>query len=170
MSCDTFLPLIVRAADHGLDALDPEERGRLATHLEACAECRHALDEQRAVLSVLTGREDVPIPVGFPTRVVAEIETGARWTELFRWQAWTYRLAPVAVGLWILALVASQGVSGSAQSVDVSGVTEAWVLDAYDPEAPPAFTLFWQEAVSADVLLDVVLAADPDEPLVRDPS
>ena len=43
------------------DALAPAERARVAAHLDACADCRRAVEEARTVLANLAA--GVPAPV-----------------------------------------------------------------------------------------------------------
>jgi hypothetical protein len=44
-----------------------------------------------------------------------------------------------------------------------SDLVAEWVVEE-DAQGLPAFSLLWQEEVSADTLLEAVLTADPDEP------
>ncbi len=68
MTCQQAEPLLARAADGTLDAA---RRADLDAHLDACGDCRCALDAQRAVRDLLAARPPLPVPVGFATRVMA---------------------------------------------------------------------------------------------------
>jgi hypothetical protein len=45
------------------DTLAPAERARVAAHLDACADCRQAVEESRAVLAALAAGGPVPPPI-----------------------------------------------------------------------------------------------------------
>jgi hypothetical protein len=56
-------------------------------------------------------------------------------------------------------------------SVGLSELAEAWAFGDESADTRPAFTLWGQEDVIGDVLLDTVLSAEPDEVVtVGDPS
>ena len=164
MSCETFVPALLQAAADGLDALSAADRDALRRHLEQCAECRRDLEAQRAVRAALTSRVDAEAPVGLVARVVSEIDAGRSWVELLRWRTWTVRLAPVAAGLLILGLVTARDTSDATESVvGVSELAESWAFG--EQGTTPVFTLWGQDDVAGDLLLDAVLSADPDERL-----
>ena len=58
MSCETWRPLLVQAAENSLDALNETERESLGAHLAQCDECRTDFDDQRAVRQTLNSRLD----------------------------------------------------------------------------------------------------------------
>jgi anti-sigma factor RsiW len=182
MTCRQAEPLLARAADGTLDA----DRGAaLARHLDGCPDCSDALDAQRAMRGLLAARPEAPVPLGFATRVMANLEdasgrarprtegqdTGlAGWLGAVDWQAWTLRLAPVAGALFVGAAiglgpsteVAEAGVS------DYADVVTEWMAeettDGVTPDAAiEAVTQFWQDAgeTTDDLLIDVLLATDP---------
>lgn len=185
MTCRQAEPLLARAAEGTLDA----DRGAaLARHLEACAGCRAALDAQRAVRGLLAARPETPAPPGFAARVLASLpETGRRasarpaernpaaaagWLDAVNWQAWTLRLAPVAGALFVAAAV-GLGPSADAAGTDASDpadVAAAWMAEETpDGEAAgaapdDALARLWQDTgeTADDLLLDVLLAADPE--------
>ena len=169
MDCDTLLPLVLQAAENREHELSAPDQERLTTHLAACAECRRAVDDQRAVRSVLTARVDAEPPSDLASRVLSQVNTGASWTELFRWRTWTLRLAPVAAALVLWAVTIGGGASESSQSVGLSDITESWAFTEPEIDARPAFTLLGQDDVSGGELLDAFLSAEPDDvPIVGD--
>ena len=174
MTCQQAEPLLARAADGTLDA----DRGAaLALHLGTCADCREALEAQRAMRELLAARPAAPVPVGFATRVMANLKEReaspvAGWLDALHWRTWTLRLAPVAGALFVGAAigfgpsteVAEAGVS------DYADVVTAWMAeetaDSEIPEAAPVDTVtrIWQDAAETtdDLLIDVLLATDPE--------
>ena len=168
MSCEKWLPVLLQAVDDRLDEVSLSDRAGLVSHLEHCAECRQALDEQRVVRAALTARTDAPVPLGLAARVVSEIEGRVSWVDMLRWRTWTFRLAPVALGLLVFGLVtATRDVSQPGEPgelvVGVSDLAEAWAFGEQD--TVPVFTLWGQDEVDGDLLLDAILAIEPDEPL-----
>lgn len=174
MTCQEAEPLLARAADGSLGA--GRNRG-LARHLADCAACREALDIQRAARDLLAGRPDVPVPPGFTTRVMANLPprrpAAASWLQVLNWRAWTLRLAPVAGALFLwaaLGLGPSEEIA-QAGAVEFSELATAWVDDASTEAANgpglDTATWLWQDEseVTDDLLLDVLLAADPAEGL-----
>jgi len=151
MSCETWIPWLVRAADDRLDGLARVERERLLAHLTSCPACRSAVDEQRAVRTALQAREDAPLPLGFATRVRARVlaeraEPG--WLDVVRWRTWTCRLAPVATALLIVGLA-----TGPADPLDTAEHVAGDLAEraAFGPGAPstlPAFALLGEANVS----------------------
>lgn len=190
MTCRHAEPLLARAADGTLDA----DRGTaLALHLAACADCRAALDAQRAMRVLLAERPEAPVPVGFATRVMANLPdtsrepyarparqepaTAAGWLDAVNWQAWTLRLAPVAGALFVGAAiglgpsteVAEAGVSDYADVVTEWMAEETAAEETADGEVPEttaadAMARLWQRADEAtDDLLIDVLLATDPE-------
>ena len=171
MSCEHWLPMLLQAAEDGLDAMSASERDTLRAHLAQCAECREALEAQRVVRMALTSREDAVVPHGFAARVVAQTGVDSSVIDVFRWRTWTYRLAPVAAGLLLFGVVTARNASQAVEPVGLSDLTEVWAFGEQDADARPAFTILGQDDVSGNVLLDAILSAEPDEPLtVGEPS
>jgi anti-sigma factor RsiW len=177
MNCERWLPaLLEAAADDRLDDVSRSDREGLMAHLEQCAECRLALQEQRDVRAALAARADAEAPAGFSARVLSEIDLGpsaslssslsssSSWVDMLRWRIWTYRLVPVATVLLLLGIVTARSSPEQIESaVGLSELAESWAFG--DDEAPPAFTLWGQEDVAGDLLLDAILSAEPDDTL-----
>ena len=169
MTCQQAEPLLARAADGTLDA----ERGRThARHLDGCAGCREALDAQEAMRDVLAGRPAAPVPLGFATRVMANLPergpaSAAAWLDVLNWRAWTLRLAPLAAALFVGAALGPGPTSEEAGEMEFSTLVTAWVanepvdadvpVDAVEPEP-----LLWQGGDQTDdLLIEVLLAREP---------
>ena len=163
MSCEECRSLVLQAAEHDLDDLEVAERTRLTTHLALCAGCRASLEDQRVVRETLTARVDAPVPPGFADRVVSRVTPRLRWVDVLSWRTWTYRLAPVATGLLLFSLWTPGTGTEADLPVDLPDLAEAW---AFGGDTAPSFEVWGYEDVSGDVLLNVVLSAEPDEPLV----
>ena len=171
MTCQQAEPLLARAADGTLDA----DRGRtLARHLDGCADCREALDAQQALRDVLTGRPAAPVPLGFATRVMAnlperEFASAAAWLDVLNWRAWTLRLAPLAGALIVGAALGPGPASVETGELEFSTLVTAWVADepadadVLDPAAVEPLTRLWPDGdePTDDLLIDVLLAREP---------
>ncbi|MCY4074608.1 MAG: zf-HC2 domain-containing protein [Acidobacteria bacterium] len=175
MTCDQTAPLLARAADGTLDA---QRLALLAGHLEACPDCRAALETQRAARAAVAARPDRPVSHGFTARVMAalpEREPAAAalgWLDALNWRAWTLRLAPVAAALFVAAALGA-GPSAEAsgdEAVDFTELAAAWAADDGGGEAgqasdPPmeAVTALWQDEseLTDDVLIELLAASAP---------
>ena len=162
----------MEAADDRLDDVSRSDRDGLMAHLEDCAACRLALQEQRAVRDGLTTRADAEVPAGFTARVLSAVDLApsSSWVDMLRWRTWTYRLVPVATGLLLLGLVTArstptQADSAAESAVGLSELAEAWAFG--EEGTTPAFTLWGQENVAGGLLLDAILSAEPDETLAE---
>ena len=165
MSCKEWMPALLRAVDDRPD--NSLEAERLAAHLRACAACRQALAAQTAARQVLATRVDAAVPAGFAARVLAAVQEAPRWMDLLSWRTWTYRLAPVAAALLLMAgLVArSAAVPAPPAAGGVDEVVDVWTYGADGDRELPAYALLGQDGVSGDRLLDAILSAAPDETL-----
>ena len=165
MHCDEAGPLLLRRLEGRLEA---NEGQRLERHLEQCEACGETLAGQRAVATMLSSRPVAEAPVGFAGRVMANLEPVPAWSgwpdvlDALNWRVWTFRLAPVAA---VLLVVASLGFAPTeaAEPMEFSDLVAEWVIEE-DARGLPAFSLLWQAEVTGDILLEAVLMADPDEP------
>ena len=165
MSCEHWLPMLLRAAEDGLDALGITEQDGLTAHLAECIECRRALVDQRAVREVLSMRTDADVPPGLAARVVNQEHVWPGWVNVLRWRTWSFRLAPLAAGLLLFGVANTRSASAPEQIVGLSELTESWAFGAQAEEGRPTFTLLGGDDVGGDLLLDAILGAEPDEPL-----
>lgn len=169
MTCQQAEPLLARAADGTLDA----DRGAaLALHLDACAGCRDALDAQRAMRELLAARPEATVPVGFATRVVANLPPREHplngWLDALNWRAWTLRLAPVAGALFVGAALGLGPTEAAEAGTFDAEVVSAWMTEeaaegeAQDPRSAATLDRLWHADESTDdPLLDVLLVTDP---------
>ena len=106
--------------------LAPADRERMAAHLAACAECRQATEESRAVLEALAARQPAPPPVDWG-RYQAEVRERAAGRSQRRW--WTRQVPRLAgaVTLTVMLLVGVRGLqrlTEEPQSADVVAIDE----------------------------------------------
>lgn len=117
-ACEGYVGLLVRAAD---GSLGHEDRARLDTHLLTCDSCRAALETQRTAHLALADAFDVDAPLGFSTRVLANLEPEPSWFDRLDFRRWTWRVSPVAAALMIAAwmVAASSQTTAASPSVEV---------------------------------------------------
>ncbi len=173
MTCLQAEPLLARAADGTLDA---ERAAVLAGHLDACADCREALETQSAARALVAARSELPVPAGFAARVLAALPErhtpAAGWLDALNWRAWTLRLAPVAGALFVGAALGAAPADQAtpAGAVDFSELAAAWAADeggtaaAGEGSGAPLDTVarLWQEAEVTDGVLLDLLSANPE--------
>ena len=159
MHCDEVGPLLLRRLD---GRLETEEGKRLERHLVQCEACRETLDTQRQVATVLSSRPMAEVPLGFAGRVMAHLEPAPSWLDALNWRVWTFRLAPVAAALLVVAVLGF-GPTEAAEPLEFSDLVVEWVVEE-EVEGLPAFSLIWREEVTDDILLEAVLMAEPEVP------
>jgi len=159
MPCNELEPLMLRQLDGRLTA---EEAQRFERHLERCDDCREAFDTQARVASILSARPETEASLGFTHRVMANLETEPDWLDLLNWRAWTFRLAPVAAALVMVAALGFEPTE-AAEPLEFSDLVTDWVVEQ-DGEVSPAVSLLWQEEVAEETLLEAVLTANPAAP------
>ena len=159
MHCDDAGPLVHRRLEGRLGA---EDRTRLLQHLEHCAGCREELETQEAVAVMLAMRPTAEVPLGFADRVMANFKPAPGWLDTVNWRVWTYRLTPVAA---MLVLLAGLGLAPTeaAEPLEFSDLVADWVVEG-DSDALPASSVFWEDEVSEDALLEAVLTVNYGEP------
>ena len=178
MSCDVWVPMLVLAGEDRWDEIDRVDRDALSIHLSTCADCPQALDDQRQVRDLLASRGDAPVPAGFLEQVRSSMDTltdpardsspdvCAEWIDMVRWRVWSYRLAPLAAGLLVLALAATENETGSQLEVGLPELTASWAFGDEDAARQPAFTVWGRDGVTSNELLDTVLSVEPDALLI----
>ena len=152
-SCDEAAALVLRRMEGWLDG---DEGVRLDAHLETCDACRHELAAQREVADVLAGRPDRAAPLGFTTRIMARLESEPAWLDLVNWQFWTFRLAPVAAVLVVVAAFGF-GPTEAAEPIEFADLVSEWAAE--ETGSAPPFSVLWQDDVSDDLLLETVFTA-----------
>lgn len=173
-TCRDIEGLLARAGDGALDA---GGRQRLQTHLDACASCRAAVDEQRAAHDLLSALAiaDAGPALGFKTRVMAhvadihaDVSQRPSWSEWLDCRRWTWRLAPVALVLVVAAFeVAGQNSSNptaDANAERTSPAAETFSLSS-GSDVTVASSLWLDDVTDGDVV-SLMLRAGADDSLV----
>ncbi|HSC28390.1 MAG TPA: hypothetical protein VLD67_14010 [Vicinamibacterales bacterium] len=138
-SCDEAVRALVRAAD----SLEPSLPAELEAHLSTCASCRETLEDQRIVSQVLRARPADTVSSLFPVRLAARLDETAGWFDLADWRAWTFRLAPIAAVLALVALLTSDTAASSL-------TLQEWTMSGADSSAE----LLWQPDASTESVLE----------------
>jgi hypothetical protein len=146
LSCEDAHRLIARAADGDEIA---ESEG-LDVHLESCALCRSALAEQRMVATILRSRPAQSPSPDFASRLARRLDGVSGWLGIVDARVWTFRLAPVAA---VLALVAILG-SGSSRTQRSMQTLEEWARSSLDSKS--GASMLWQQDVNAESVLEVM--------------
>ncbi len=106
LPADLRIAVILRDVGVAADVPTDETRHRaLRRHLAVCVACRKIRDEQRAVRVVLAARPNRDAPPDFAARVMANLDPAGSWLDALDWRRWTFRLAPVATALFLVAAV-----------------------------------------------------------------
>ena len=158
MQCDDVEPLLLHRLEGRLDAADQD---RVARHLAQCEGCRQELESQAAVAAILASRPLAEAPRGFAGRVMAELDPAPNWLDMLNWRVWTFRLAPVAAALVLVAALGF-GPTEAAEPLEFTDLVADWVADEDGGALPPA-SVFWQDEVGDDTLLEAVLTATAGE-------
>jgi anti-sigma factor RsiW len=90
------------------DALAPAERARVAAHLDACADCRRAVEEGRAVLANLAAAVPAPPPIDwgrYHADLRARVQAGPR-------RAWWARPMPAVLAAGVATAVLLLAIHG----------------------------------------------------------
>lgn len=119
-------------------------------------------DAQAAVVAVLRSRPASAVPAGFAERVAARLTAEGGWLGLADWRVWTFRLAPVAAALALVAVLA--GSRAAESTFSLTSVVETWAAGDR-ASGRPAASLFWQADVPGESLLVTILTSGPDEAL-----
>jgi anti-sigma factor RsiW len=151
-ACGAWVGLIVRAAD---GALDEADQGRLDAHLRTCAHCGAALARQREAHDALAAWPVTEASPEFTARLLVALDEDQRGLARWDFRRWTWRLAPLAAALALVAYV----VVGQTAAVLAE---PAGTLAATDP---PVSAAIWSESVSEGDLVSLLLTASPDDSL-----
>jgi len=151
MLCNDVAPLIARRSDDP-DSLDAQARAMVDRHLEGCASCRAAFENQRAVSAWLRMRPADRLSPHFASRLTARLDDASGWFGIADWRVWTLRLAPVAAAL---ALATYLGLGASTQT---PATLEEWTLGTADSSAE---SLLLESDVSAESVMETMLTGEP---------
>lgn len=157
MRCEDYGRLIVR---HPGARISSDEEQHLQRHLNECGECREALAAQRQVSDILARRSTAMVSPDFANRVMADLPVNPAWLELLNWQRWTFRLAPVAATL-VLVAVLGFGETEATRPLEFSDLVVDWVADDGTGPETPGLDLLWQETDVVETWLEVALTTSP---------
>ncbi len=156
MTCDDMLQFIARRADDEW-SLDAGVRAQMDAHLEACAECRAALDIQRSVSAVLRLRPADRVSRGFLARLNERLDDASGWFGIADWHVWTLRLAPVAAAL-ALAIVWSLG---RAVQPSATSTSEEWTwTGTLGVTDSPVASLLLRSDVTAESVMESMITGE----------
>jgi len=150
LSCTDATRLIARRADG--DALDVSAAAMLDEHLATCTSCRDALSAQRAVADLLRARPAERVSPPFRALLAQRLDAEAGWFGIADWRTWTFRLAPAAIALMLVAFLTS------AQTASAPISLEEWAVS--NAGSSSQATLLWDESVTSDSVLQEMLAVD----------
>jgi hypothetical protein len=149
LKCDDVLRYLLRAVDEAAD-LSASERALLDRHTARCADCRQAIDDQRAVSRVLRSRpSDLPSSA-FSSSLAARLDRAGSWLLIADWRVWSFRLSPAAALLACAALLWQPVFKPPPQPL-----TLAQWLTISDTSSPAS--VLWRRDVAADVVVEVML-------------
>ena len=105
-------------------------------------------DDQKQVAALLASMPPPDVPPGFGARVNARIDESEGWFGVADFRAWTLRLAPLAAGLALIAVLWPDAATSSTSSTSTASPAA---------DFSPASPADWQQDVSADALLAAAL-------------
>jgi hypothetical protein len=105
-------------------------------------------DDQSKVAALLASGPPPAGPSTFVARVTARIDETEGWFGVADFRAWTLRLAPLAAGLALIAMLWPDAAASS-----TSTTSTATPAADFSPASPAD----WQQDVSADALLAAAL-------------
>ena len=105
-------------------------------------------EDQALIAAALASIPPPDVPADFVARVSARIGESEGWFGVADFRAWTLRLAPLAAGLGLIAMLWPGATARTTSSV--STATQA-------ADFSPASPADWQQDVSADALLAAAL-------------
>lgn len=152
-ACERYIGLLVRAAD---GALGETEQSQLDAHLASCSGCAEAVQSQRVARAALSSWVPMPVSPEFAARVLSRLDEQRSWFDRWDFRRWTWRLAPLASGFAIAALLV-------VSRPDLASATLDETMSVGDDTV--AASLGSPELSQTDVLA-LLLTADADEPLV----
>jgi anti-sigma factor RsiW len=118
----------VELSGYAAEALTPAERARVEAHLDACTDCRRAVEEHRAILATLTAEASTPPPIDWG-RYQADLR--ARRERAGR--RWWARPWPAVLAAGVAAAVVLLAVHGLGRRPGELATVEETVLGARLP-------------------------------------
>jgi anti-sigma factor RsiW len=139
MKCTHVKKMISRYVD---DALSPDEKKDVDSHVRGCASCREGLEEIRALHQMFASAERFPAPYGFATRVLANLEEkeGSRLRSLLAIRPLFIRAAQVTFALVVITMGIVSGnllLAERTETIEQAAVVqEAFSLDLFQATPP----------------------------------
>ena len=139
MKCTHVKKMISRYVD---DALSPDDKKDVDSHIQDCARCREGLEETQALHRIFASAERFSAPYGFATRVLANLEEkeGSRLRRLLAIRPLFIRTAQVAFALVVLTMGIISGdllMAKRTETIEQAAVVqEAFSLDLFQATPP----------------------------------
>jgi anti-sigma factor RsiW len=138
MKCKHAKKMISQYMD---DALSPDEKKDIDSHIRSCASCSEALEETRALHQMFDSVRRFPAPHGFATRVLADLEEkeGSHVLGLFGFRPLFLRAAQVAFALVIMTIGIVSGnllLVERTEPIGQTAVQETFSLDLFQATPP----------------------------------
>ena len=162
MNCENVHDVLIDYQDGRLDDRGCRDVGE---HLAACAACRAAAAEQRAVSDVLASRPEVPVTAAFASRLAARLAGEGSWFAVADWQWWSVRFAPVAAALLVAAGIVIAREARPSDDLSLSGVVETFAAGQSD--SLPVTSVLWQQDPQDESVLLTVLTVPADARIAR---
>jgi len=155
-ACDDRQRWLARLADPvESEVLTEAERAAIEAHLASCEPCRAALADQRFVAQALRARPALEPSPAFAARLAARLDDASGWLGLLDWRLWTFRLAPVALALFLVAVLSGASSTTTSETNEPTVATlDTWTRSVN--ESTPAAAV-WQDRTSSDALLETML-------------
>ena len=124
------------------DALSPDDKKDVDSHIQDCARCREGLEETRALHRLFAAAERFSAPYGFATRVLANLEEkeGSRLRRLLAIRPLFIRSAQVAFALVVMTMGIISGdllMAERTETIEQAAVVqEAFSLDLFQATPP----------------------------------
>ena len=124
------------------DALSPDDKKDVDSHIQDCARCREGLEETQALHRIFASAERFSAPYGFATRVLANLEEkeGSRLRRLLAIRPLFIRTAQVAFALVVLTMGIISGdllMAERTETIEQAAVVqEAFSLDLFQATPP----------------------------------
>ena len=139
MKCRYVKRMISRYVD---GELNPDEKKDFDSHIQDCAACTEELEEILATHRLFASAERFPAPVGFSTRVLANLEEeeNLRFRFLIAIKPFFMRTAQVTFALVVITVGILSGnllLAERTQAVEQTVVVrQAFSLDLFQADAP----------------------------------
>lgn len=124
------------------DALSPDDKKDVDSHIQDCARCREGLEETQALHRLFASAERFPAPYGFSTRVLANVgnKRGSQLRRLLAIRPLFIRSAQVAFALVVMTMGIISGdllMAERTETIEQTAVVqEAFSLNLFQATPP----------------------------------